>query len=250
MNRKELVNYLNDYLQVDKIKDESRNGLQVEGREEVRRVALAVDACLGAFHQAAQAGADMVIVHHGLYWSSYRPLVGAHLRRIRALLDANMSLYAVHLPLDAHPEVGNNVCLARMLDLEVVGPFGEYHGVCVGLETRTPREQAAEAFARQAQEQLGTPVTLQAHGPPMVHRIGIVSGGGASIIRQAAARELDLFLTGERSHSAYHEASEWGIHVLYAGHYVTETVGLKALGRHLSEQFGLDVGFIDLPTGL
>jgi len=250
MQRRELVQYLDEYLQVGRIQDESRNGLQVEGRPEVRHLALAVDACLDTFQQAGQVGADLLIAHHGLYWEAYRPLVGAHLRRIRALLEHDLSLYAVHLPLDAHPEVGNNAVLAQILGLEVVGPFGDYHGVRVGLEARPAGPVAPQEFARLVQERLEVPVTLQAYGPPQVRRVGIVSGGGASLIRQFGEEGMDLFLTGERSHSYYHMAGELGIHVVYAGHYVTETVGLKALGRHLAERFGLQTSFLDVPTGL
>lgn len=161
-----------------------------------------------------------------------------------------VSLYAAHLPLDAHPEVGNNVSLARLLELEVVGPFGTYHGVTIGLEARPPEPVPAAELARRLQERLNSPVTLQAYGPPRVRRVGIVSGGGAELIRQAAEQGLDLFLTGERSHTFFHEAEERGLHVLYAGHYATETLGLQALGRHLSERFGLSTTFLHLPTGL
>jgi len=250
MERKELVRYLDEYLKVREIRDDSRNGLQVEGRPEVRHVALAVDACLGAFQQAGEVGADLLIVHHGLFWESYRPLVGVHLRRIRKLLEQDISLYAVHLPLDAHPEVGNNVALAQLLGLEVVGPFGEYHGVRIGLEVRPAAPVSPQEFARLVQERLEVPVTLQPYGPAQVRRVGIVSGGGGSLIQQAGEEGLDLFLTGERSHSYYHMAEELGLHVLYAGHYVTETAGLRALGRHLAERFGLQITFVPLPTGL
>jgi len=250
MDRDEVVRYLDEYLKIAEIEDDSRNGLQVEGRAEVRHVTLAVDACMAAFRRAGEIGADMLVVHHGLFWDSYRPLVGGHLRRVRALLDRELSLYAVHLPLDAHAEVGNNAALAEILGLETVTTFGQYRGVSVGLEVRPAQELSVEAFVALVEERLGAPVVTQAFGPPRVRRVGIVSGGGASMIEQAAAHGLDLFLTGERSHSFYHQAAELGIHVLYAGHYVTETLGVKALGRHLAGRFGLQTTFIELPTGL
>ncbi len=250
MNRDELTRYLDEYLRIAEIQDDSRNGLQVEGRAGVRRVALAVDACLEVFRHAGQAGTDLLIVHHGLFWASYQPLVGALRRRIKTLLDQDLSLYAVHLPLDAHPEVGNNAALARRLGLEVVGPFGEYHGVPIGLEVRPAEPLSVQAFAALVREKLQTEVTIQPYGPEPVQRIGIVSGGGALMIGQAAKHGLDLYLTGERSHSFYHAAAEHGIHVLYAGHYATESYGLRSLGQHLEEKFGLETTFIDLPTGL
>jgi dinuclear metal center YbgI/SA1388 family protein len=250
MDRTELVHYLDKYLHVTEIPDESKNGLQVEGREEVRRVALAVDACLEAFVKARQAEADMLIVHHGLFWGNYHPLAGAHLRRIRALLEPAITLYAAHLPLDAHPEVGNNAVLAQLLDLEDIAPFGEYHGVHIGLQGRLAQPTSAQDLSCRIQARLDAPVVLQAYGPPLVRRLGIISGGGADLVRQAAAESLDLYLTGERSHSFAHDAEEVGIHVLFAGHYVTETTGVKALGQHLAEHFGLETVFLDLPTGL
>lgn len=250
MDRDELVRYLDGYLKIGEIADDSRNGLQVEGRPEVRQVALAVDACLAAFRKAVEVGADLLIVHHGLFWQSYHPLTGALLRRIRTLLEGGVSLYAAHLPQDAHPEVGNNACLARLLELEVVGPFWVYHGLSIGLEAHPAEPLPAPELARRLQERLGTLVTLQAYGPPLVRRVGIVSGGGAELVHQAAEAGLNLFLTGERSHTFYHEAEERGLHVLYAGHYATETLGLQALGRHLTERFGLPTTFLDLPTGL
>lgn len=250
MNRDELVRYLDRTLKIDEFEDDSRNGLQVEGRPEVGHVALVVDACLVAFQRAGEVGADFLIAHHGLFWKSYRPLVGPHLRRIRALLDHDLSLYAVHLPLDAHAELGNNATLARYLDLEVVGSFGEYHGVQIGLEARPAGEVTAEELVKRVQERLQTTALLQPYGPAQVRRIGIVSGGGAGMIGQAAEAGLDLYLTGERSHTFYHEAEERGLHVIYAGHYATETTGLKSLAQHLAERFGLRTTFIDLPTGL
>lgn len=250
MDRDDLVRYLDEYLRIGTIRDDSRNGLQVEGRPEVRHMALAVDACLAAFQRAAAVQADLLLVHHGLFWESYRPLRGAHLRRIRTLLDHGISLYAAHLPLDAHPEVGNNVALARLLGLEVVGPFGEYHGTAVGVEARLAAAMSPQEFAHLVQDRLQVPVVLQAYGPPQVQAVGIVSGGGAEMAAQAAARGLDLFLTGERSHTFYHEAEEQGLHVLYAGHYATEALGVKALGQHLAERFGLQTTFLDVSTGL
>jgi dinuclear metal center YbgI/SA1388 family protein len=250
MNRDELVRYLDEYLRVGEIPDESKNGLQVEGRAEVRRIATAVDACLAAFLKAREAQADMLIVHHGLFWGNYHPLTGAHLRRIRALLDHEISLYAAHLPLDAHPQVGNNAVLARLLDLQEVAPFGEYHGVNIGLQGQLAQPMSAQDLAGLVQARLDAPVVLQAYGPPLVRRMGLISGGGGDMVRQAAKEGLDLYLTGERNHSFYHEAEELGLHALFAGHYVTETTGVKALGQHLAERFGLETTFLDLPTGL
>ncbi len=250
MKRDDLVTYLNDYLRVNAVKDDSNNGLQVEGAGEVTRLAFAVDASLAAVEGAAEAGAQMLVVHHGLFWSKPLMVTGPHHRRLKRLLEADLSLYGVHLPLDMHEEVGNNAVLARLLKLEGVTPFGEYQGAPVGMEGRLPATVSLGDFAAQVesvlQEQL---IQIWPFGLPNVERVGIVSGGAAFLLNQAAAAGVDVYLTGEVSHSSYHAAQELGLDVVFGGHYATETVGLKALAEHLAGKFGLETVFLDLPTG-
>lgn len=250
MKRKELVAYLDDYLQVDDIEDKSNNGLQVEGAADVQRLAFAVDAGLAAFEGAASAGAQMLVVHHGLFWGEPVLITGIHRRRLGVLLDADLSLYAAHLPLDFHAEVGNNATLARWLSLTDVAPFGRYKGAPAGIAGRLPRTVSLEQFASQVEAATGEPVArVWPFGPKTVRRVGIVSGGAAFLIDQAAKADVDVYLTGELSHGAYHQAQELGLNVVYGGHYATETAGLKALAEHLALKFGLDTIFLDLPTG-
>ncbi len=250
MDRTELVTYLDDLLRVGEIEDVSDNGLQVEGADQVSRVAFAVDGSLAAFEAARDADAQMLIVHHGLFWGKPLLLTGMHRQRVNTLLQANLSLYAVHLPLDLHPDVGNNTTLARWLGLEDVAPFGQYKGVVIGARGSLPIPLALPDLVAQIEAQLGEPVLATwPFGSSHVMQIGIVSGGGAFVVAEAAKAGLNTILTGELSHTAYHEAREQGINVIFAGHYATETAGLLALADHLAERFDLVTLFLDLPTG-
>ena len=250
MKRDELVSYLDEYLKVSAIEDSSDNGLQVEGADGVTRLAFAVDASLAAFEAARAAGAQMLVVHHGLFWSKPIMVTGIHFRRLQTLLDAGLSLYAAHLPLDFHAEVGNNATLARWLELEGVEPFGDYKGHPVGFAGRLSQPCSLEQFAAQVEQSLGEPVLrIWPFGPGKVRTVGIVSGGAGPLVNQAADAGVDVYLTGEVSHIAYHEARELGVNVIYGGHYGTETAGLKSLAEHLSDRFGLETIFLDLSTG-
>ena len=250
MKRDELVSYLDEYLQVRAIEDSSNNGLQVGGADQVTRLAFAVDASLATFKAARSAGAQMLVVHHGLFWSKPIMVTGIHLRRLQTLLDAGLSLYAAHLPLDFHERVGNNATLARWLKLEGVEPFGDYKGHPAGFAGRLSQSCSVEQFAAQVEQSLGEPVLrIWPFGPRTVQTVGIVSGGAGILVSQAADAGVDVYLTGEVSHVAYHEARELGVNVVYGGHYGTETAGLKSLAEHLSDRFGLETIFLDLSTG-
>jgi dinuclear metal center YbgI/SA1388 family protein len=250
MRRDELVAYLNAYLGVGEVPDyrDAFNGLQVEGKTEVRRVAVAVDACIATIEQAVAEGADFMIVHHGLFWGAKAPVTGAYYRRLAPLIKKDVNLYSCHLPLDAHPEVGNNAVLMRLIGLEPAGPFYEFEGVPIGFWAET--DISRETFVERVRQALNIEPLVMATGPETVRRIGIVTGGAGSNIPAAAAKGLDTFLTGEGPHHSYFEAEERGLNVLYAGHYATETVGVKALAEHLANRFGLEWVFLDHPTGL
>jgi len=250
MRRDELVEYLDDLLQIEAIEDTSNNGLQVEGAAEIRRLAFAVDASLAAFDGARAAGAQMLLVHHGLFWSKPLMVTGLHRRRLGLLVAADLSLYAAHLPLDFHPELGNNATLARWLGLAGVEPFGQYKGQPAGYAGRLPEPLSLEGLVSRVEESLGEPVgQVWSFGKSTVETVGIISGGAAHFVDQAAAAGVDAYLTGETSHGAFHDAQELGMNVIFGGHYATETAGLKALAEHLATQFGLETVFLDLPTG-
>jgi dinuclear metal center YbgI/SA1388 family protein len=250
VERDDLVAYLDDYLQVKTISDISNNGLQVEGARELTRLAFAVDASLAAFVKAQASGAQMLIVHHGLFWGEPLLVTGLHYRRLGQLFKSGLSLYAAHLPLDFHEEVGNYVTLARWLDLKAMAGFGDYHGYPAGVTGLLPSAVPLDRFIAQVESTLGEPVVkVWPFGSEPVQLVGISSGGGGFLIDQAAEAGVDVYLTGEMSHRFYHRARELGINVVYGGHYATETAGLKALAEHLAARFGLDTVFLDLPTG-
>lgn len=250
MLRDELVCYLDDYLRISEFEDFGPQGLQVEGRAEVTKITLSVDAALAALECAAASDADLHLVHHGLFWGEPQRIVGPLGQRVRTLMKADVNLYAVHLALDAHPQVGNNAVLARLLDIEVTDWWVEHRGKSIGVLGDAPVGTTFDMLLAQVNEVLVTTARAAAYGPTSVGRVGIVSGGGADEIGRAAVLGLDTYITGESSHSHYWDAAENKINVIYAGHYATETVGVKALGAHLSEQFGLEVKFLDFPTGL
>lgn len=250
MKLQELVGYLDTYLSVSEVPDwpDAYNGLQVEGRRPIQRVAFAVDACLATITRASERGADLLIVHHGLFWGAKAPVTGIYYRRLETLMKNDIALYACHLPLDAHPEVGNNAVLARMLGLERASPFGEIQNFAIGVWCET--EMTRADLVMRIDTSLNTTTRVIAAGPDTVRKVGIVTGAAGSQIADAAAFGLDTFLTGEGAHHTYFEAEERGINVLYAGHYATETVGVRALAEHLSRRFGLEVLLIDHPTGM
>lgn len=245
-----VTSYLDTYLRIREIPDapNALNGMQVENSGTVARVAAAVDACQATIDAAADRGANLLLVHHGLFWAGLEPVTGRHARRLRRLLTSDIALYAAHVPLDCHPEVGNNVVLARMLGLESLSRFGDYHGTAIGIAGRldVPRQELVERL----RACLGVEPHLIAAGPESVQRVGIITGGGGGEIRQARDAGVDTYVTGEGAHHTHFDAEEWSLNVVYAGHYATETVGVKALAGHLEQRFGLPWEFIDHPTGL
>ncbi|HEY1407064.1 MAG TPA: Nif3-like dinuclear metal center hexameric protein [Spirochaetota bacterium] len=249
MKRNDLVDYLDTYLRVKEIKDEALNGLQVEGSDEVSTIAVAVDASLATFEAAAERGAQFLIVHHGLFFGDIKPITGTHCRRIKTLLDHGISLYASHLPLDLHPEVGNNVEIARVISLYEQHPFGEYHGVSLGCGGMLEQKTDPHSIAKLLSAATGNACSVYANGD-VTSKIAIVSGGGAYALDEAARSGYDTLITGETKHSSYHPAKEYGISVIFGGHYGTETFGVKALAKRLADEFALPHHFIDIPTGM
>ncbi len=251
MKQSELISYLDSYLQIGLFSpsDYSLNGLVVGSPEDrkVEKVAVAVDASLSTFERAIEAGCTFLIVHHGLFWGAPIAITGPHYRRIKTLLESNLALYAAHLPLDAHPEVGNNAQMAKRLGLEEIEPFVLFKGVNIGFKGRFSTPRSAQWVC----DQLGfdDPVILSL-GKEKCTTVGIVSGGASDELGVAIAEDLDLYITGEIKHEAYHQAAEEPTTVIGGGHYNTEVYGVKALGEHLSERFGLEVLFIEDPTGL
>jgi dinuclear metal center YbgI/SA1388 family protein len=229
--------------------DESANGLQVEGNTTVRKIGIAVDACEYVFKKAADKEVDFLFVHHGLIWGGLKSVRGVVKSRIKALLDSEISLYACHLPLDWHPKYGNNSELLRLLSIKKMGEFGKYHGKNISYWGRTAKELSIEEFTGRIDKVLGTRASAISFNK-RVRNIGVVSGGGWFAINETEKLNIDTFLTGEPSHSAYTLAEEMKVNLVFAGHYATETPGVKAVGDMLKKRFGLEVEFIDHPTGL
>lgn len=234
-------------------RDGSNNGLQVEaGDGRVRRVLFGVDACRDLFGKAAETGAGLVVVHHGLSWNDhFKRLRGVTARRVQLLYRNGISLYASHLPLDAHPEVGNNARLAHLLGLRNPAPAFEYGGIPIGRLGEFPRPPSVDALRRRIERLLHTECRVFPGRADRIRTLGIVSGGGGDEIEAAAAAGCDAFLTGEVGHCQWHLIRETGLTVFAAGHYCTETVGLLAVMDSLAAAFpGLACEWADFPTGM
>ncbi len=250
MRTKELSGFLDTLLEIQRIEDISLNGLQVENKGEVNKVTLAVDASFDAIKKAKDIGSDFMFVHHGLFWGKSVSLTGSMYQKIRVLIDSNIALYAAHLPLDIHPELGNNAQIEEILGWPVTGDFGEYHGVVIGKEVSFKEPVSLSHLVKHIESRLSCKPSVWDFGPAKVKRLAYVSGDGLSMLYQAIECGIDTFVTGEPAHSHYWEAKEAGINVIFAGHYATETLGVKAVGEIIQERFGLETIFIDLPTGL
>jgi len=252
MKLESLLQYIGEYLAVDGYPDYpgALNGLQVGGPDEVQSLAVAVDASEASILEAVEKGADLLIVHHGLFWGGMRPLTGPLLRRVRPLIENGLALYSCHLPLDGHSEVGNSALLGRALGLELDGQFAAFQGAQLGWHGRPGAPLDLPGLVSQAERVLGSPVHTIPGGGPRIDRVGVVTGAGASFIEEAAGLGLDVLVTGEGPHHAHFDAMELGIHVIFGGHYATETFGVRALGAHLAERFDLRCTFVDQPTGL
>lgn len=243
-DRDEILAFANELLDLDAYPDYGPMGLQVAGAQNVERMACGVSASLELFERAAAVGAQLLLVHHGVLWDrDTRVIDDAMRRRLKALLDADITLAAYHLALDAHPEVGNNALLARELGIE---PSEQFAGIGFGGPLADPVSVAG--FAARVQQRLGSEPVVFGHGPDPVERAAVVTGGAARYLADAAREGYDLFLTGEPAEPTLHTARELGIHFVAAGHYATERIGIQALTKRLAEQFDLAWEFIDLPN--
>lgn len=251
MRRNELTAYLDNYLQIAAIQDYGPQGLQLESdNDDINRVALAVDVSPAVVAAAAAWQADMLLVHHGILWRTVERLAGPLGERVRLLLRHGINLYAAHLPLDAHAEVGNNAVLAQMLGVSVTAWWGDVMGTKLGVSGSLSQPVALSQFVDAVNQQLHTAARVLAHGPAQVERVAILSGFGADEVAAVHALGVDTYVTGETSHAHYWAAADYGLNIIYAGHYATETVGVKALGEHLQQRFGLATRFFDFPTGM
>jgi dinuclear metal center YbgI/SA1388 family protein len=242
--------FLDEYLQIDGIEDSANalNGLQLENGGQVNRIGAAVDASETTIQMAADEKVDLLLVHHGLFWSGLRPLTGSYYRKIAKAISGDMAIYSAHLPLDLHPEIGNNVLLAASLQLPDPEPFFFYKGRQIGCATRVSLDR--QEIVQRLRKILGSDIWTCLSGPEIVKRIGIVTGGAGADLEQAAKEGVDTFITGEGPHHTFALAEELRINLIYGGHYATETFGVRALAEMIAKKFGLPWVFLNHPSGL
>lgn len=246
-----VVEFLNDYLKIDDIEDSSWNGLQFEGRPVINKVAFAVDASVDSFEMASEQNADMLIVHHGHFWSNHNPsITGWTKERIDTLYQNKLSLYACHLPLDRHKEVGNNAELLKILGAKIKKEFLFHKGKNIGWLGERKRAQSLKDIERILVDSLDTECIILPFGKERIQSIAVCSGGGSyGGFYEALALNADLYITGDTA-EVYYTAKDSGMNVIFAGHHATETVGLKALSKIVEKELKVETVFIDLPTGL
>jgi dinuclear metal center YbgI/SA1388 family protein len=226
----------------------AQNGLQIENSGAVSRICAAVDACEPAFQQAAQVPGTLLLVHHGMLWSGGQPYTGALRRKLKLAFESDLALFSSHLPLDAHPVLGNNAQLAALLGVQKRTPAFVAKGQPIGFigKLKTTRT----ALVQKLEKRLKSRIHIAPGGPERVQTIGICSGGSGGEVAEAAALGCDTFLCGEGPHHTYAMAEELGVNLIYAGHYATETLGVQALAEYAAKKFRLEWSFIDHPSGL
>jgi len=231
--------------------DSSLNGLQVDNDgSEIKKIAFAVDSALEVFKRATEAEAGMLFVHHGLFWGDAIRLIGSHRERLKFLLDNNLALYAAHLPLDQHPRLGNNAVLAELLGIENPEPFGLYHGQKIGYKGKLAKALTMEEAVKRISFMNRPPIGVFPFGKSESLNCAVISGGAANEAFQALEEEVDLYVTGESSHTVYHYALEGHLNIIAGGHYSTEVWGVRRMMEECAGQLGIETVFIDVPTGL
>ena len=245
----QLSHYLDNLLEINSIRDapHALNGLQIQNQGEIKKIGLAVDLCQATIDLAIKKQCQMLFVHHGAFWSGLQPIRGKQYEKLSTMMQANLGLYSAHIPLDLHPVYGNNRALADLIGLKNLETFGEYDGIKIGLKGLLPAI-STEKLAELLEEKLDT--TVKVIGKGEVKTVGLVTGGAADIVRQAIQEGLDCYITGEGSNHHFHEATEGNCILIFAGHYATETGGVKSIGKHLKEKFGIASEFLHYPTGL
>ena len=246
--RDKIISFLDEYLQESTTRDSAMNGLQVEGKEEVNNIVLGVSVSMQLFNKAIEQNADMIIVHHGLYWGESFPIKGFSRERIWSLLKNKISLVAYHIPLDKHPVVGNNAQLLKLFDTKHTEPFAKYKGATIGFKAELKCPVRIDHITEILKRRLGSESLCYNFGKESISKIGVVSGGAPEMIYQAIDDKIDLFLTGEATEYVQEMAREAKINFISAGHYNTEKLGIQALGELLKEQFNVKTQFIDIPN--
>lgn len=244
----DISNFLDKTLKIKDIEDDSNNGLQVANQGRIKKIGFAVSASIDVFELAKKTKCQMIVVHHGISWKdSLKFITDVNYERISFLIKNNIALYACHLPLDKHPKLGNNIQLCKLFGLKNVKEFGEHNKSMIGFMGNLKKEILLKDFVNIVEDKLKTTCTVLDFGKKKIKSIAIISGGGASMVTQAAKHKADVYLTGEPKLSAYDLAKELKINLVYAGHYATETFGVKALAKLLKKRFGVKTVFLDTP---
>ena len=254
MTLRELNQYFNDILKPQVFSDDpSMNGIQVQNSDmdkPINKVAFAVDACLESILRAKEAKADVLVVHHGIFWNDAFTLTGSAYKKIKTLIDNDIALYAAHIPLDANKEVGNNYGLANRLGLQNQEEFGFWRGMGIGVKGKFESQLSIDQVISKLFVDNQKPLCVLPFGKKEISTVGIISGGASHDVYQAIEQNLDLYITGEIGHDNYHQCLENKINFIAGGHYQTETVGVSLLMKKLKEEKNIDTVFIDVPTGL
>ncbi len=255
MTLNELSRYFDSFLHLGNYgRDPSLNGVQIQNdfpdKTQITKVAFATDACVATAQAAIEQGAQLLFVHHGLFWGDCTPITQNHYQRISTFLRGNLALYAAHIPLDANPEVGNNYGIARRLNLTKLEPFGEWHGMTIGVRGELPRQVTPGELGEMMFPDGEKPLRIYPFGKKEIRSVAIISGGAGEDVSQAAQAGVDAYITGEVMHQDFHLIKELGMTVIAGGHYQTETVGVRLVAKKLEQEKNLQTIFIDFPTGL
>jgi len=245
----DVIHFLDTYLEIANIPDSSLNGLQVEGKAEISKIAFGVSASIQFFQQAKYAGADLLVVHHGLLWGKEQPITGLHGQRIAFLIKEGLALAGYHLPLDKHAIVGNNACLLRAINSHSIHPFGEYHGNLIGY-CGSVNNSPLDEIVKKLEDFCQTKAQVLPFGKPTINTVGIVSGGACSMLPQAIGQHLDLYVTGALDEPVQEWCREGHINCIALGHYNSEKAGVRALMELVSKRFQVQTEFIDVSNPL
>lgn len=255
MNLREFDQWMRAFLKPEEYaSDPSRNGIQIQNSDpenkQILKVAVAVDACEATALAAAKAGAQVLFVHHGLFWGGCEPIVGHVYKKYSAFIKNDLALYAMHIPLDANNPYGNNYGLASRLGLKNVEPFGTWKGMTIGCKGELEKSVSIDELAKMTLKPGEKPLSVLPFGKKEIKTVGVISGGAADDVYQAIEEGLDAYITGEMDHSLYHYIQEEGINMIAGGHYQTETVGVNLVREKIEKELGMETIFIDIPTGL
>jgi len=255
MTLKELDAYFNSFLEKENYpSDIALNGIQIENSapdsKEIKKIAFAVDACESTAKLAAELGADVLFVHHGLFWGHCVPISGSLYKRVSTFIKHDLALCAYHIPLDANNPYGNNYGLAERIGLKQIEPFGSWRGMTIGVKGRLENSMTIDELSQKAVRSLKMPTAIIRFGKKHINTVGIISGGASEEVEAAINEGLDCYITGEFGHSDYHLAEEMKMNVIAGGHYETETVGVSLVKEKVEKDLGLECFFIDVPTGL